>query len=181
MMNDNQKAAVLTRLVDQLRSHGSWAGETHIQKAAFFLQRLLEVPLGFNFILYKHGPFSFDLRDELAAMRADDLLTLDAQLPYGSRFRTTLAGQDIERRHPKTLGQYGDQIDFVAEVLGDSGVSDLERLATALYVTLELGDVPATQRASRLHELKPHVSVPEAVTAVEKLDEIRRQARLVPS
>ncbi len=177
MMNDDQKAAFLARLVDRLRSHGSWTGETHIQKAAFFLQKLLGVPLGFNFILYKHGPFSFDLRDELASMRADDILALDVQLPYGSRFRTTEVGQDIERRHPKTLGQYGGQIDFVAKVLGDSGVSDLERLATALYVALEQEGLSTPQRATRLHELKPHIAYPDACSAVEKLDDIRRQAQ----
>lgn len=177
MMNDDQKAAVLARLVDRLRSHGSWAGETHIQKAAFFLQKLLGVPLEFNFILYKHGPFSFDLRDELTSMRADDLLTLDAQLPYGSRFRTTAAGEDIERRYPRTLGLYEDRIDFVAQIFGDSGVADLERLATALYVTFEQGEVPVEQRAHRLHELKPHIPILEARSAVEKLDEVRHRAQ----
>jgi hypothetical protein len=178
MMNDNQKAAVLARLVDRLRSEGSWAGETHIQKAAFFLQELLGVPLGFNFILYKHGPFSFDLRDELSSMRADDILALEAQMPYGSRFKTTDGGRDIERRHPKTLSQYEERIDFVASTLGDSGVSDLERLATALYITLDLGNLPVSQRAARLHEIKPHVSLQDACNAVERVDLIRSQ---VPS
>lgn len=55
------RAAVLLNLVETLRSKGSWASETHFQKAAYFLQELLRVPLEFEFILYKHGPFSFGL------------------------------------------------------------------------------------------------------------------------
>src|SRR2546426_11157696 len=35
----------------------------------------------------------------------------------------------------KTLEKYDDSISFVAEKLGGKGVADLERLATALYVT----------------------------------------------
>ena len=52
-----QRASILLRLNEELRKSGSWAGETHMQKATFFLQELLAVPLGFDFVLYKHGPF----------------------------------------------------------------------------------------------------------------------------
>ena len=62
-----RNGVVITRLIETLRERGSWCGETHVQKAAFFLQELMEVPTRFHFILYKHGPFSFDLRDELTA------------------------------------------------------------------------------------------------------------------
>ena len=60
-----QKAAILTELADQLRREGSWCGHTHMQKATYFLQDLLEVPTGYEFILYKHGPYSFDLSEEM--------------------------------------------------------------------------------------------------------------------
>lgn len=73
-MDRFEQAAILTELIDGMRASGSWAGETHIQKGTYFLQQLLEVPLGFRFILYKHGPFSFDLRDALAIMRADHFM-----------------------------------------------------------------------------------------------------------
>ena len=62
-MKKSQRDAVLLSLVGEMINKGSWCGETHIQKAAYFLQVLLEVPLEFDFILYKHGPFSFDLSD----------------------------------------------------------------------------------------------------------------------
>lgn len=78
------REAVLLSLVEKLRQAGSWCGETHVQKATYFLQEVAGVPLGFPFILYKHGPFSFDLRDELTAMRADGFLTLEPRDPYGA-------------------------------------------------------------------------------------------------
>ena len=67
-----QRAAVLLSLIEQLKDRGSWCGDTHIQKTTYFLQELLKVPLGFEFILYKHGPYSFDLEDEITALRAVD-------------------------------------------------------------------------------------------------------------
>ena len=39
------------------------------------------MPLGYDFTLYKHGPFSFDLRDDIHALRADGLLDLEPRPP----------------------------------------------------------------------------------------------------
>ena len=68
-MNRLQRAAVLLTLLEQLQARGSWCGETHVQKSVYFLQDLLQVPLGFEFVLYKHGPYSFDLNDEITAVQ----------------------------------------------------------------------------------------------------------------
>lgn len=173
-MNRLQRVAILTRLSDKLRERGSWCGETHLQKATYFLQELLNVPTEFKFILYKHGPFSFDLRDELAAMCADELLKLKPHAPpYGPTIVTSDDGKVLQERFPKTLTRHQSSIDFVAEKLGDKGVSALEGLATALYVTKEAGkNVPVAERAERLKALKPHILRDQARAFVEEVDRI---------
>ena len=110
-MDRLRRAALLTRLVERLRQQGSWCGETHVQKATFLLQRLMKVPLEYEFILYKHGPFSFDLRNELTSLRADDLLLLEPQVPpYGPRMICTERSRKIQALYPKTLRKYEDQL-----------------------------------------------------------------------
>ena len=42
--------------------------------------------MGLDYILYKHGPYSFDLRSELAVMRARYQLDLKPRYPYGPSF-----------------------------------------------------------------------------------------------
>jgi hypothetical protein len=177
-MNRLQRAALLTDLADKLSQRGSWCGETHLQKAAYFLQALLEVPAVLEFILNKHGPFSFDLRDELTSLQADGLLELRAQpAPYGPSLVPTATSAEFRRRYPLTLGANQEKVGFVARALADKGVVELERLATALYVTRELGHAaPAEQRAQRLHELKPHVAPDLALAAVRELDRISQEA-----
>ena len=62
-----ERYAALLKLVRATNEAGSWSGETHIQKSVFFLQEALATELGYGFILYKlykHGPFSFELRDD---------------------------------------------------------------------------------------------------------------------
>jgi hypothetical protein len=167
------RAAVISRLVEQLRKHGSWSGETHVQKATLFLQELTGTPLDFDFMMYKHGPFSFDLRSELTSMRADELLKLEPQSKYGPRIATTDQSAYIQRLYSKTLTKFDDSISFVAEKLGNKGVFDLERLATALFVTRRWpADSSVQKRADKLTALKPHVSREDAIAAVNQVDQM---------
>jgi hypothetical protein len=177
-MDRLRRAAILTRLVQELRKRGSWCGETHLQKATFFLQELTEVPLGLSFMLYKHGPFSFDLRDELTGLRADELVTLEPQWPYGPRIAATERSAYIQKLYGRTLKDYGNRISFIAEQLGSKDVAELERLATAFYINEQLGvDSSVEERAGRLVEVKPHIPRDLAVAAVTAADRITDEAR----
>jgi hypothetical protein len=156
-----------------MRDHGSWCGETHIQKSIYLLQELFSVPLGFGFILYKHGPFSFDLRDEITSLRADALLSLQFQaIPYGPRLAPTNGALELAARFPKTLASYGFAVDFIAARLGSRGVNALERLATAVYVSRKEPDATPTDRAQALVGLKPHIPFEDALAAVQEADRL---------
>jgi hypothetical protein len=136
------------------------------------------VPLEFDFILYKHGPFSFDLRDELTGLRADELIRLEAQWPYGPQIAPTDRSDYIRRIYSRTLGKYDHRIGYVAETLGNKGVTDLERLATALFVTrhAEAG-ASVDVRSEKLTGLKPHISAESAKASVAEVDRIVEEAR----
>jgi uncharacterized protein YwgA len=169
-MKEEQNRAVLVALINSLREEGSWCGETHIQKAAFFLKNLTKVPIDFDFILYKHGPFSFDLHDELSVMRSYGLVDLEVSYPYGPRIVGTDMGKSLQARFPKTKAQYEKQIGFITEKLGNKGVVDLERLATAYYVTLKTPDDDPVKRAKAIVKLKPHIYLESAKQAVLEVD-----------
>lgn len=174
-----ERASVLLALVEALRSRGSWAGETHLQKATYFLQQLLGVPLGLRFILYKHGPFCFDLRNDVGGMFADSFLVWEPQpYPYGPSLKPGPLSGLLKRQFPGPARRFAGEIGFVAEKLAPKPVAELERLATALYVTLE-GRVDPEQRAARICQLKPHISPAEAADAVAEVDSIREEASQV--
>jgi len=178
-MDRLQRAAILTELMDQLRARGSWCGETHVQKAVYFLQEVLGVPTGFEYILYKHGPYSFDLTADLTALRADFLMEFNHRTPgYGPGLVPTPTSAELRARYTRTLANNSRQIEFIAKAFGARGVTELEKLATALFVTREMGDITEiSKRASRIHELKPHVSEPEALTALQELERITGEAK----
>ena len=181
-MNDSRRNALVAALAWRLRDRGSWSGETHVQKATYLLQNLMGVPLNFDFILYKHGPFSFELRDAISSMRADGVLELEHQpYPYGPSMVVPDERRTwVEASYPRALKRYQSDLDFVANWIGNKKVSTLEQLATALYVTLEEDrGRTSTERAQRIRELKPHVTMPEATQAISELDGKRSQVPLV--
>jgi hypothetical protein len=179
-MKERQREAVIAALANELRECGSWCGETHMQKAIYVLQELLEVPLGFRSVLYKYGPFGFELRDEMAIMRADGFFESEQVLGYGPRIKVTDAGaRQLLKRWPKTVRRYQPRLHFVAERFGNKGVGELERLATALWVSRDRPEATLEEKARRLHEIKPHVDLELAQEALEDVAEWESDASLL--
>lgn len=169
-METLNKYSLVLELATSLKANGSWAGETHVQKAAYFLKTLLNVPLEVDFILYKHGPFSFELREVLTDMEAKGFIQWESTPPYGPSIADGNLATTLRRKYPGLVERYREQIDFVAEQLGSRNVANLERVATALYVTKE-GHKGAV-RVGRIVQLKPHVDASLAEKAVEDFDRI---------
>ncbi|MGH2902805.1 MAG: hypothetical protein ACRDK7_04370 [Solirubrobacteraceae bacterium] len=177
-MNRLAQDAVIVGLARRLREHGSWTGETHLQKATYLLRELLKVPFEFDFILYKHGPFSFGLRDELSTMHVDQLIDRETQSSgYGPRIVITERGLEIEQRFQRTMARYEERLEWIAARLGDRGAADLERLAIALWVTRQMNrDASVQDRAGAIHELEPHFSLETVEGPVEQVDRLIGEA-----
>ena len=172
-----KRSAIVLSLIEQLREKGSWCGETHIQKTTYFLQEMLEVDLGFEFILYKHGPYSFDLTDELTAMRADMLIQLKSQQPYGPSIIPGPTSEQLNRLFPKTVEKYKNEVGFIASELAQYGVAYLERIATAFFIANENDMDTLEQKAAKINNVKPHISKEDALEALKTEDKLITEAQ----
>ena len=180
-MNRLAQEAVVVGLAKRLADRGSWTGETHLQKAAYLLSELRGVEFDFDFILYKHGPFSFELRDELAAMQAEGLLHSYSPNPrYGPQLLVTPRGERLEQSFAKTMHRYGPSLDWIAGELrqprrhgprapGDGNVDDPR-------VPRRLG-----RRSCRPDRVKPHISTDDAELAVEEVDRLLAESAAIRS
>lgn len=165
-----QRAAIVVALRDRMQLHGSWCGETHLQKATYILQEAQNLPLGYSFILYKHGPFSFDLREDIASMRADGVLERRPEpYPYGPKYGAGPYAERLLARHSRLLDDVDDAIEKSARFVGSRGVFDLERLASALLLIRHAHQTDEERLAGELHELKPHVTVEAALDGVRTM------------
>jgi uncharacterized protein YwgA len=170
-MEITRQAVVLLDLIESLKSKGSWCGETHVQKSTFFLQAMTGVDIGFEFTLYKYGPYSFDLNSTLASLQAATLLKLESTPPYGSMLSPAPEWAHLKSQYPKTLAQFSGRIKFITDWLASKNVASLERLSTALFVKIESPEATTVEeRAELIRKLKQHVQPEEATQAVQEVD-----------
>lgn len=172
-IKEPDRRELLCRLVKAMEDAESWVGETQIQKSVMFLQELLDVPLGYQFVLYKHGPFSFDLRSDLAVMRAR--LQLDVEyrtMNYGPSFTLGKWGIAALEKPPA----YKDEIEFVAERISTEASRPVERISTAFFLTNKYPQKDVAEIAADINRLKPHISVKQALIAIEDAERLRTEA-----
>jgi uncharacterized protein YwgA len=178
MSAPNQTSIVLY-VIKALKANGSWCGETHVQKTLFLCQELFGVPSDFKFILYKHGPYSFQLSEHLQGLIADDLIHVRSRPPYGPSLELS---EDLSALYRAVASDFNlsRKIDFMAAKLGRKGVADLERLATAVYVNEKHSThLSVERRAALLISLKPHVSSESARNAFLEVDQIAIESQRV--
>ncbi len=173
-IEEKERRSLICKLIDRMRKDDSWAAETQIQKTVLFLQELMGVPLGYQFVLYKHGPYSFDLRSELAVMRAGFELDVELRNPYGPSFVVGSRG----RRHTMISSTYDAAIEFISKEVSTKDTRSLERLSTAYFIQEEdeHDGLTEIEIVNRICTIKPHISQNQAHQAVGEVEDLRQKA-----
>ena len=164
-----KKQVYILAVVESLQANGSWTGKTHVNKALSLLRDYAKVDVPFNFVLYKHGPYSFDIEAELEQMQSYGALTVD---PDAQGFGVTLqTGEmaDFVHENAELPAATVKAIENVCSFVGSRNVAELERLATASWIRTREGISEPKQVAKRLNRLKPHVSLEEAEQAYSEI------------
>jgi uncharacterized protein YwgA len=113
----------------------------------------------YTFRLYLHGPYSFELDQDLLLMEAFDVLAKapDAQ-GYGARYSVPPA-------------KATEPVLVLARALAKKNVRQLESIATSEYVISETGQFDAR----RVREIKPHLTEEEVAEANAYLERMRAE------
>lgn len=182
-MEHRDEISLVLRAMSRMWARGSWCGETHIQKNMFLLQELVGIPFQWSFVLYKYGPFSFDLSYLIGEIHGYSLVKLVPQWGFRPKIKVTELGEEFYRDQDEVHCKYDKGIEFVTGELGLKNVDELERISTGLYVSLddEYKNQAVQARSKRLNQLKPHIDLPDASFAIEQVDELISRARTVLS
>lgn len=171
-MSTHEQYAICLCLVKALSERGSWCGETHIQKSSYVMQTLRRRKPVWDFVLYKHGPYSFDLHSTVDELHQMDFLTFIVQPPYGPQIRLSENGKSLLEKLDTKASEYKEDVEKVARLLADKGVQQLEKIGTALLLSEEYGDDNDDLLARKLNEVKPHISLQDAVQAVRDYKQV---------
>ena len=152
---------MILRAIEGLRGKGSWTGKTHVIKTLFLASCRTQLP--FDYILYKHGPYSFDVETELEQMRSYRAVDSSLVSGYGPQLKEG-PGKEFLTEHRMDPAQAA-AIDEACRFVGSSDVAKLEALASVAWIRNREGVTSAHAVVARLRELKPHIPQDTAVWA----------------
>jgi hypothetical protein len=166
---DWRKDEIIISVIRNLKENGSLCCKTHIIKTLYLLKATKRIDIPFDFILYKHGPYSFDVEDSLALMKSYSAIEEDNENSgiYGESLKLG-ENADFPRKHRINVQLKEDEIDIISEICkisGNKGVKELERLATAAWIVNEEKVFNPEKVASLVHKLKPHIKEKQAKEA----------------
>jgi|GEM_PF-1273272 len=159
-----KKHAFLLSLIDGLAAAGVPTDRPHIHKALFLLHEAREGQVPFAFV-YRNGPYSYEIDEELSQMRSYAALTdLISQKGNGSQAGTTLflADQNASMLRETYLPEELTLrlLSLICSFVGAVGKPpiELDRQATVAWIMRRenINGVPAI--VSRFLELKPNSS-----------------------
>jgi uncharacterized protein YwgA len=158
-----------------LADSGSWTGRTHLHKHLFITQALNLAKVPFEFELYHYGPYSFELDSVVAEMEAfGDLEKRYRRAGYGPSYETTAFGEEA-------IAELDDDEVSVAETVASKlagfDSSDLELIATCLYVEAVEGADDDDVIMQRVKEIKPKYSVTDVESALVRARRLRAKLR----
>jgi uncharacterized protein YwgA len=136
--------------VDNLNNVKSWTGRIHIHKHLFIAQILGLAKVPFQFELYHFGPYSFQVDHIIADMETFGELDKQYSKPgYGPRYFTTeLAESSLSAEDENAL-------ELVADQIRSFNSSDLELIATCLWVERREQETDDEVIVDRVKEIKP--------------------------
>jgi hypothetical protein len=158
-----RRLTLLTTLVE--RAPGQLLGRTAIVKLAYLLQVLRGVQAGYTFTLYSYGPFDADVLNDLdfaASLGAVQVRTVSYPVGYGYEVRPGSAADYVKGQAAPWLQQHRSDIDWVVQKFAGRSASDLELLATLIYVDREQAasgqKIPQAELVRQVRGVKPHFS-----------------------
>ncbi len=173
-MNELKRQELICRLVRTMRENGTWPNQVHLQKSVLFLQGLLQVPLGYRFVMYKHGPLSYPLRRDIGYML--DGILMDYK-PNGWEGPSYLLGRRGEQ-YSTQPSKFTEQIEFVTEHIASHGTRLQELIGTAFYVQLVDESLPRepSRIAQRMCRLRSHIDIQDGIDAAIEVEKLRNKA-----
>lgn len=168
---DFKKHSFILSVIENLQKYGSWTGKTHIQKTSFLLKVLSKIEVPFRFVLYKHGPYSFELQNEFEEMKSYAATVSGEVTHYGSRFFLGMNATRIQEISPLDEAVV-EEIERICKFVNCKNVSDLEKIATVAWIHFEEKLIDPDGVSNRLHELKPHISSEQASEAYAELQSV---------
>ena len=161
-----------------LERKGSWCGLLHIQKACYIAQEMFKIPLKYDFLPYKYGPYSFDLPDDISLALNRFILDTVRNPGYGPSYTIE---DDIKKYVESNKYKYAGPVQFIAEWFHKRPARDLEKITSAHMVMHNIKlDASEEEQKQELREWKDKLSDQDIDDAFQEVTQKQEEAQKIP-
>ncbi len=167
--------ALIVDIAEKMQFRGQWLGKTALQKFIYLLEMLYNVPCGYSFTLYIHGPFCSDIMNDLDYVNALNGVEVEfEQNMNGYRITPGSSGGEIKEKAQDFLSSYNYYVEKILEDFGSMRARDLELRSTIVFIDRDARISGRKFDRNRFIEeikgIKPHFSVREIELALTELE-----------
>jgi hypothetical protein len=156
------------------RSPSGAIGRTALMKFMYFLQTLRDVPMGYYFSLYSHGPYQSEVLADLDYAEAMEIVratTVHYPGGYGFQIRPGEQAAIAANQAADFVSKHEHDLDWVMTTFGHFSAAELELASTIVFADRETapGSLSKPELVKRVREIKPHFSALEIEAKVDWL------------
>ena len=155
-------------MLKALKGRRSWCSLLHIQKSCYIAQEMLDIDLGYDFVPYKYGPYSFDLQDDVSLALNRFILRAQQRPGYGHSYGLY---DDVKEYIEKNKYDYANQVKFIAEWFKDRPARELEKITSAHMVRYKIKKgAPEEEQEQELKDWKDKLSIDDIKGAFKEVE-----------
>lgn len=167
--------ALIVELAEKMQLKGHWLGKTALQKFIYLLEMVYNVPCGYFFTLYIHGPFCSDIMNDLDYVSA--LNGVKVEYDYnmnGYRITPGSSGKEIKNKAQDFLSVNEQHIEKMLQDFGLLRTRDLELRSTIVFIDRDAKisgrEFDRNEFIQEIKGIKPHFSRQEIEFALDELE-----------
>ena len=173
MMDLQKRISIISEIVNE---HPG-LGKTAMMKYIYLLQKVYNVPFGYEYSIYTYGPYASLVMDDVDYAYSGGLIDIKREVyANGSGYHITLLekGEDIISKEDETIQKYKESINKMMSLFKDKSAKDLELLTTIIYIHSNFitNNWPVEEVPDNVHEIKPHFDEETIKAEFKRLDSL---------
>lgn len=168
--------ALIAELAQRLEGKSPQFGKTSLQKVVYLLQELNKVPVGYQFALYTHGPFTAQLLGDLDLVEALGAVQIQYVTSGYGGYQISPGSEEkaIRDKAADFLDENEAAIERVVDEFGAYSAKDLELRSTIVYLDRDVErskkDLDRGDFVGLVKKVKPRFTEDAIAKALKELE-----------
>ena len=173
-----ERYAIVLYTIKKWNEVKNTCNEKQLQKSLYVLESIDKEVIEYKFIVFKNNPYSYELRDDLGSMEAENLLEVERLEPFGINVLLNHHGEELISFYSKfnNYRRIKDILDIIIQKLSKRTIIDIENTTRAFMILRkQLFNSSKEEMIIELKNISPSMTFNEAKNYVIEAEDIMKK------